>query len=92
MRLGWNPDKHFLITILLYIKKIFYLETFTEYDIDRTWKSVATPSDTFDDQSSPNNEGEQVNYIENDEAMKLYVSIVSVSLYVQVSYVHTHCF
>ena len=31
MRESWQPDKHFLITVLIHIKKLFYLKSFDEY-------------------------------------------------------------
>jgi ubiquitin-protein ligase len=30
-RSGWNPDKHFLIHIIVYIKKIFFLRSYDSY-------------------------------------------------------------
>ena len=31
MRDAWQPDKHFLITVLIHLKKLFYLKSFEEY-------------------------------------------------------------
>jgi hypothetical protein len=27
---GWDPQKHFLITVLVFLKKMFYLKSFDE--------------------------------------------------------------
>ena len=54
MREGWYSDKHFLITVLVHIKRIFYLTSFSEFE------------DT----------DEGISFIEDNEALKLYVNHV----------------
>jgi hypothetical protein len=29
---NWNPDKHFIATVLTFVKKIFYLKSFESYN------------------------------------------------------------
>ena len=32
----WEPDKHYIVTALIFIKKIFYLKSFEQYTITNT--------------------------------------------------------
>lgn len=32
MRNGWLADKHFLITVLVFVKRLFYLNSFDDFE------------------------------------------------------------
>ena len=32
----WHPEKHFLVGLLLYIKKLFYMKSFDEFTSEKS--------------------------------------------------------
>ena len=76
MRYGWNAEKHFLITVLVYIKKLFYMQSFEEYTT--TTAATTTTTETYsknnnDINNNNNSIKDKLNFIENDEAYQMQV-------------------